>query len=514
MSAESETSSNVTAEAMNGDGATPLVSVIVPVYGVERYLDACVEGLVGQTYRNLEILLVDDGSPDRCPAMCDAWTARDERIRVIHKANGGLSDARNVGLAKATGDYIYFVDSDDMVERNLVERAMATMRDYDADLVMFQFDTISEDGKPLTSSYKHNHYDDVIIMTPVEAIKAQVKAEIDGYFWSFVASASIYRNHGFSFPVGRKIEDMARICNVIGESHRVVRIPEALYHYRMRRGSITGDWSMQLTRDWVRATDDRETYIVERFPELKNFMKLQQLIFFVNLDYETIRQSLVAKFSIDPQDADRIRRRIEGLTKDVAGAGDEVPESTQSLLDTMKQTFAEMVEPDAGAEAGQAADGREPDREPGRKREKAYSRKRRRYDFYVAGPFFNPEQVASMERLEHVLDTHGKTMFRPRFASDIAEVGPAGCFDDDVNGICASKAVIANLMDEDSGTMFEIGFAHSLGIPVYAYREGLRDGDSINLMIAQSVHAVFSSSDDLARYLETGEHKDADYAQF
>lgn len=236
----------------------------------------------------------------------------DERIRVIHKANGGLSDARNVGLAKATGDYIYFVDSDDVVERNLIERAMATMRDYDADLVMFQFDTISEDGKPLTSSYKHNHYDDVIIMTPVEAIKAQVKAEIDGYFWSFVAAASIYRNHGFSFPVGRKIEDMARICNVIGESHRVVRIPEALYHYRMRRGSITGDWSMQLTRDWVRATDDRETYIVERFPELKNFMKLQQLIFFVNLDYETIRQSLVAKFSIDPQDADRIRRRIEG----------------------------------------------------------------------------------------------------------------------------------------------------------------------------------------------------------
>ena len=115
MSAESESWSNVIAEAMNGDGATPLVSVIVPVYGVERYLDACVEGLVGQTYRNLEILLVDDGSPDRCPAMCDAWTARDERIRVIHKANGGLSDARNVGLAKATGDYIYFVDSDDVV---------------------------------------------------------------------------------------------------------------------------------------------------------------------------------------------------------------------------------------------------------------------------------------------------------------------------------------------------------------------------------------------------------------
>ena len=138
---------------------------------------------------------------------------------------------------------------------------------------------------------------------------------------------------------------------MIGESHRVVRIPGSavplphaprIHHRRLEHAA-----DPRLGE----ATDDRETYIVERFPELKNFMKLQQLIFFVNLDYETIRQSLVAKFSIDPQDADRIRRRIEGLTKDVAGAGDEVPESTQSLLDTMKQTFAEMVEPDAGAEA-------------------------------------------------------------------------------------------------------------------------------------------------------------------
>lgn len=267
MSAESESSSNVMAEAMNGDGATPLVSVIVPVYGVERYLDACVEGLVGQTYRNLEILLVDDGSPDRCPAMCDAWTARDERIRVIHKANGracpmrAMSDWRRPLATISTSSILMTWSS--AISLNVRWRRCATMT---PDLVMFQFDTISEDGKPLTSSYKHNHYDDVIIMTPIEAIKAQVKAEIDGYFWSFVAAASIYRNHGFSFPVGRKIEDMARICNVIGESHRVVRIPEALYHYRMRRGSITGDWSMQLTRDWVRATDDRETYIVEPVP--------------------------------------------------------------------------------------------------------------------------------------------------------------------------------------------------------------------------------------------------------
>ena len=85
----------------------PLVSIIIPVYKVEKFLDECVKSVVAQTYRNLEILLVDDGSPDDCPAMCDAWATRDPRVRVIHKPNGGLSDARNAGIAQATGSYIY-----------------------------------------------------------------------------------------------------------------------------------------------------------------------------------------------------------------------------------------------------------------------------------------------------------------------------------------------------------------------------------------------------------------------
>ena len=99
----------------------PLVSIIIPVYKVEKFLDECVKSVVAQTYRNLEILLVDDGSPDDCPAMCDAWATRDPRVRVIHKSNGGLSDARNAGIAQATGSYIYFADSDDAVAPTLVE---------------------------------------------------------------------------------------------------------------------------------------------------------------------------------------------------------------------------------------------------------------------------------------------------------------------------------------------------------------------------------------------------------
>lgn len=136
------------------------------------------------------------------------------------------------------------------------------------------------------------------------------------------------------------------------------------------------------------------------------------------------------------------------------------------------------------------------------------------YDIYVAGPFFDPEQTASMERLEKVLEDHGKKLFKPRFVSQIEEVGPEGCFADDIKGINSSKAVIANLMDEDAGTMFEIGYAYALGMPVYGYFDGLTPMDRVNLMVAQAVEMVFAGPEDVAKYLETGEHTEVDYIQF
>lgn len=136
------------------------------------------------------------------------------------------------------------------------------------------------------------------------------------------------------------------------------------------------------------------------------------------------------------------------------------------------------------------------------------------YDYYVAGPFFDPEQTSSMERLEKVLEEHGKKLFKPRFVSQIEEVGPEGCFADDIKGINSSKAVIANLMDEDAGTMFEIGYAHALGMPVYGYFDGLTPMDRVNLMVAQAVEMVFAGPEDVVKYLETGEHTEVDYIQF
>ena len=112
----------------------PLISVVIPVYKVEQYIHECVDSVIAQTYKNLDIILVDDGSPDSCPAICDEYAERDNRIRVIHKKNGGLSSARNAGIDIARGEYICFVDSDDYVSEIYVEQLYTTLKESGADM--------------------------------------------------------------------------------------------------------------------------------------------------------------------------------------------------------------------------------------------------------------------------------------------------------------------------------------------------------------------------------------------
>lgn len=118
---------------------SPLISIIVPVYNVEKYLDRCVESIVSQTYKNLEIILVDDGSPDNCPALCEEWAEKDRRIKVIHKKNGGVSSARNAGVEGAKGDYIAFVDSDDYIEQGAYEFMINSAVKDDSDILVCSY---------------------------------------------------------------------------------------------------------------------------------------------------------------------------------------------------------------------------------------------------------------------------------------------------------------------------------------------------------------------------------------
>lgn len=124
----------------------PLVTVVVPVYNVEKYLDRCVKSIVNQTYTNLEIILVDDGSPDKCPELCDEWAKRDSRIKAIHKENAGAGMARNTGIENACGKYLLFVDSDDYIKLETVEKCVAELEKTQADVVMFGRSSVSADG--------------------------------------------------------------------------------------------------------------------------------------------------------------------------------------------------------------------------------------------------------------------------------------------------------------------------------------------------------------------------------
>lgn len=294
----------------------------MPVYGVEKYLDEAVSDALAQTYRRIEVVLVDDGSPDSCPGKCDGWAAKDDRVRVIHQPNGGLSHARNTGMAAARGDYLYFMDPDDRVEPGLVKSCLDAARRYDADLVMFRFDTIAEDGSPMKSSYRHNEYDETVELTAEQAIRLQVKGDIDSYFWAFLAPRSTYTRQGFSFPEGRKIEDMARICNVIGESTRIVRIPDVLYHYRLRAGSAVHSPSADLTADWMQAAQDRREYIIARYPQLRRFLALQTLNVLGNLNYETMRQSIMFGLKLDPESQQQFRQKVNEFLDDLGDLGD------------------------------------------------------------------------------------------------------------------------------------------------------------------------------------------------
>ena len=132
-----------------------LISIIVPVYKVEPYLDRCIQSIVNQTYKNLEIILVDDGSPDNCPVMCDTWAQRDTRIKVIYKKNSGLADARNMGLEVAKGTYLTFVDSDDYVDERFVECLYAQIQESDAQISCVDLQKFNDENPAIIDTEKH-----------------------------------------------------------------------------------------------------------------------------------------------------------------------------------------------------------------------------------------------------------------------------------------------------------------------------------------------------------------------
>lgn len=239
-----------------------LISVIVPVYNVEAYLDRCVSSIVNQSHKNLEIILVDDGSPDGCPALCDEWAARDERIHVLHKENGGLSDARNAGMGAAHGELISFIDGDDWIEPRFFEILQHELEAQNADVAAVQYRLCWEgDARERQNAYEH-----VTVYDRQTAMRLLIQNQIKQVVWNKLYRSAQIRD--IPFEKGKVHEDEFWTYQVIGRIERFAAIDYIGYDYFQRAGSIMGAAYSPKRLDAVEAKTRRQAYLTEHMPEL------------------------------------------------------------------------------------------------------------------------------------------------------------------------------------------------------------------------------------------------------
>lgn len=240
-----------------------LISIIVPVYNVEKYLDKCIESIVNQTYTSLEIILIDDGSSDNCPAICDNWAEKDNRIKVIHKSNGGLSDARNCGIAASTGKHIAFVDSDDYIEPDMYEKLSKTMLSTASDVVFCKHRSVYENEQYAVSSA--DSYD-ITEYAPQDAMSALIDDKIRQVVWNKLYKAELIKDT--PFDVGKCHEDEFWSYKIIGKSSKTTGIDYTGYNYLQRENSIMNNNYTMKRFDAVEAKILRQKYLDSKYPEL------------------------------------------------------------------------------------------------------------------------------------------------------------------------------------------------------------------------------------------------------
>ena len=295
-----------------------LISVIVPVYKVEKYLRKCLDSICSQTWRSLEIILVDDGSPDGCGAICEEYAAKDSRVKVIHKKNGGLSDARNAGLEEAAGSYIGFVDSDDYIKPEMYESMLRRMKEEDADLVVCGLLCVDEQGKTLTERQLPMPDRDMR-MTGAQALEQLMENQA---CFAMVMNR-LYRAEllqGIRFPVGKIHEDEFVAHHILGKCDKVIFLQEPRYCYVQRSGSITSEPFSPKRLDYAEAWLDRARYAAERgMDELVSYSCGQAL----DIVGEGYRQ-------LDRKDP-LVSGRIKKLRKGIAGFYPRVMASSGGL---------------------------------------------------------------------------------------------------------------------------------------------------------------------------------------
>lgn len=243
-----------------------VVSIIVPVYEVEAYLSTCIDSLLAQTYQDIEIILVDDESPDHCPQICDTYAMKDSRIQVFHKKNGGAASARNVGLDKASGKYVCFVDSDDVVCKTYVATLVARLEATNADLAVCSYYKLYKTKKEAIECIESNR-----ILSQKEYLLQFLDDWTCGLIWN-----KIFKREKIGmvrFAEGHKIDDEFFTYQVVMNCDKVVLFDEPLYEYRMRISSVMGTskkYEKTIISDKLEYQVERYEKVTTRFPDLTN----------------------------------------------------------------------------------------------------------------------------------------------------------------------------------------------------------------------------------------------------
>ena len=259
-----------------------MISVIVPIYNVSEYLPKCIESIINSTYKNLEIILVDDGSTDASSVICDDYAKMDSRIKVIHKKNGGLSDARNKGIDIANGEYISFVDSDDYIDDNLYEY---TIKEFDENIDIIVFGRYIEYETKTDISVPQKNY----ITTGKNALidLANFKG-FDMAVWDKIYKKSIIGN--LRFPFGKQNEDYYLTYKLLDNAENVKFIQKPFYHYVQRQNSISR--GKNICFDAVDGSIEEVNYIRQKYPDLIEVALTNQFFAYVCIYNVAIKQKI------------------------------------------------------------------------------------------------------------------------------------------------------------------------------------------------------------------------------
>ena len=243
-----------------------LVSIIVPAYNVEKYIKRCINSIINQTYKNIEIILVDDGSTDETGKICDFFGKKDERIKVIHKKNGGLSDARNYGIDIATGNYILLIDSDDYVDLEIVEFLYNNLKENNADISTCLHKKFKESNNENSKDYKKNN--NTILKTEDALENLFYLKNLTVSAWGKLYKKELFKN--IRYPKGKLYEDLPTTYRLFSKSNTISINTKRMYYYLIREGSIMNSKFNKKRMDSLYFTKEQTEFVKKEFPNILN----------------------------------------------------------------------------------------------------------------------------------------------------------------------------------------------------------------------------------------------------